>query len=519
MHRRQRVVEDIRPNLPQKTASRDTKHKHASERMSFFAFFRKSVFVPPVLLFVSFIFLGSVLAPVTSGTVAGQDMVAQIAEASTATNVEQERSSLEKQLAELEQQMAEYEKTISDYKRQGVSLKNEIGSLDAKMKQLDLKIQSVTISLQKLDQEIESTTDQISEIEQNIDSKRVAISSMLQRMYEYDKEGLIDMLLANPKLSDFFGSVNDLMTVQDGVHRALGELDGLHTEVVAKKEELVTERTDAVSLRASQKQQKQSVEDVRVEKDTILAVTKGKESAYQKLLEDTKKTAAEIRSRIFRLVGGGELTFGEAYELAKIAEQTTGIRAAFILAILTQESGVNGLIGANLGQCYYHEKRPNADGAVMRKREQVVFIDLMRELGKDPETTPVSCPIVSDGAYGGAMGPAQFMPSTWNLYKDRIGGVTGANPPSPFNNLDAIVGTALYLKDSYESSSCRTYKSDSCRDYGLCSVDEVEELLERCAASKYYAGSRWYTFRWAYGEPVVERAQKFQKDIDVLEGR
>jgi hypothetical protein len=154
----------------------------------------------------------------------------------------------------------------------------------------------------------------------------------------------------------------------------------------------------------------------------------------------------------------------------------------------------------------------------MRKREQVVFIDLMAEIGRDPATTPVSCPIVSDGAYGGAMGPAQFMPTTWNLYKNRIASATGSNPPSPFNNLDAITATALYLEDAYGSSSCLQYKADACRDYGLCSAEESRTLLERCAAAKYYAGGRWYTYRWAYGEPVVERARQFQKDIDVLEG-
>lgn len=516
MERRQRVVEDIKPNA-KKTVSREVK-RHVSWRVPSFVFLRKRVFVIPTFFVFSALLFGTVAAPVTSGTVVGADGTL-LAQATGTTGVQKEREALEQQLAELEQQMAEYEKTISDYRRQGSSLKNEIGTLDAKMKQLDLKIRSINISLQKLDNEIASTTTRISDIEQSIASKRETLGDMIREMSEYDKEGLIEMLLANPKLSDFFGNVNDLFAVQDGVQKALSELSGLHTELSDQKEELVLERTDAVSLAAYQKQQKASVAEVKGEKDNLLAVTKGKESTYQKLLEETKKTAAEIRSRIFRLIGGGEMTFGQAYEFAKIAEQATGIRAAFILSILTQESGMNGVIGSNLGRCYYNEPRNNEDGAVMRKREQIVFVDLMRSIGRDPATTPVSCPIVSDGAYGGAMGPAQFMPSTWDLYQNRIGSITGANPPSPFNNLDAIVGTALYLKDAYSSSACKTYKSDSCRDYGLCSADEAEELLERCAAAKYYAGSRWYTFRWAYGEPVVERAQKFQRDIDVLEGR
>jgi hypothetical protein len=44
-------------------------------------------------------------------------------------------------------------------------------------------------------------------------------------------------------------------------------------------------------------------------------------------------------------------------------------------------------------------------------------------------------------------------------------------------------------------------------------------LRERCAAAKYYAGSRWYTYRFAYGEPVIDRAERFEADIAVLNGQ
>ena len=203
--------------------------------------------------------------------------------------------------------------------------------------------------------------------------------------------------------------------------------------------------------------------------------------------------------------GGGELNFGEAVKIAQLAENATGVRASFILSVLTQESAIKGVIGANLGKCYYNTPRNNNSGTVMNNSQKSVFLAIMQELNINPETTPVSCPIASDGAYGGAMGPAQFMPTTWELYKKRVGEITGGNPASPFNNLDAFTATALYLKD------------------GLVSCKQIYNNLfsqENCAAAKYYAGKKYKSYMSVgrYGYRVADRATKFQDDIDVLSG-
>jgi len=90
----------------------------------------------------------------------------------------------------------------------------------------------------------------------------------------------------------------------------------------------------------------------------------------------------------------------------------------------------------------------------MSNSQKDSFLAIMKELGMNPNTTPVSCPIYSDGAYGGAIGPSQFMPRTWwdsNTgygYKKRVAKVLGIATPSPFRNLDAFVGTASYLSDA-----------------------------------------------------------------------
>ena len=91
------------------------------------------------------------------------------------------------------------------------------------------------------------------------------------------------------------------------------------------------------------------------------------------------------------------------------------------------------------------------------------------------------------------MGPAQFIPSTWVLYKDKIGAITGANPPSPWQPKDAFMASGLLLADNGAVTN------------------------ERMAAGKYFAGSNWNSYLGrSYANQVLAKVDKYQEQITFL---
>ncbi len=411
-----------------------------------------------------------------------------------------ERTALEQQLADLEKQIEENQQKINEYQKQGKSLSGEISSLNAKISKLNLQIKAINVQLQQLNKDIGTTQQQINQTENQIDGHKTALGDSLQALYEADRESTMEILLSNNRLSDFFGNLNNITLLQDNIRVALNEIVRLRQQLLEQKQQLSTEKSDTENLIAIQQSQKTGLQSTQQQKSTLLKVTKGKESEYQKILTQTKATAAQIRSRIFELLGGGELTFEKAYNYAKLAEGATGVRAALTLAILDRESK----LGKNVGRCSYKT-------AMHPTRDVPYFLELLGKLGIDPtsQSAYVSC-ANSHGAYGGAMGPAQFIPSTWKLYSAAISKVTGNTPPNPWNNSDAFVATGLYMQDLLASQSCVSYANANK------SAVSYQTLLERCAAAKYYSGGSWYTYRFWYGQPVVDRANEFQDDIDTL---
>lgn len=399
-----------------------------------------------------------------------------------AATAQEEREELQRQLRDLEAQIDQHEAQISQYKKQGKTLSNEVGSLNSKISKLNLQIRAIQLTLNELNRKIGETQTQIGVIEVDINNNRASLSQLLRDLQATEDTSLVEVFLRSNDFSDFFNDVNNLTVLQDNLRSTIEKITDLRDRLQNEKEQLVLARADAATVKQVQESQKAETEQTKQQKNTLLEITKGQEAKYQALVKQKQAQASQIRSRLFQLLGGGQMTFEQAYEYAKVAQNATGVRAALTLAVLDRESA----LGANVGRCSYHK-------AMHPTRDIPHFLRITTALGIDPEKQLVSC-ANSDGAYGGAMGPAQFLPSTWKMYEARIAAISGRSVASPWNNADAFIASALYLKDAGAATN------------------------ERIAAAKYYCGGNWnrYVCTEVYGRRVVEKAAQFQEDINAI---
>jgi len=435
--------------------------------------------------------------------------------------VAERRAQLEAELANIESQIAEQQVLLDGKARERTTLERDVAILDAQIKKAELQIRARTIAIQNLNSGISQKQQTIGALGEKLAREKDSLAQILRKTDRLDGVTLMEVVLSQETISDFFGDLDRFSDIKLALTSSFYELEDTRVQTEEEKVVLTDRRADEVELKQLQELERQKIAGFKAEKNEILNITKGEEAAYQALVNTTKKSAAEIRSELFALRDSAAIPFGEALQLAEKAGSAVGVRPAVILGVLKQETRLGEFLGTGSWQTDAHPTR-----------DRPVFPYIMAEIGLNPDSVPVSK--APSYGWGGAMGPSQFIPSTWVCYggfinvntndcnnakrsmtwdnfwqgpweykasKDRIRKALNSGVVSnPYNNQHAFTATGMLMADN--GADAGTWAS------------------ERTAALRYFAG--WtnaskpqYAF---YGDSVMEHADFFQEQIDILYG-
>ncbi len=423
--------------------------------------------------------------------------------AQSANLTPEQEAALRSELASIESQIQEQQTILNSTRQRGVSLEQDVKNLNAQIKQAQLKIKAQDIMINKLGKDITVKVNTIKTLSQKIDSGKESLAQVIQRTRELDDYSIVEALLSNEDVSEFFVDLDSYSNIKGSLKGKLDDVRQAKTENEVARKELDTKRNQEIDTKVSVEAEKKKIAVAEAEKKALLALNKNDQANYQTKIQNNQKRAQEIKNALFKLRDVEAIKFGDAVVLAERASAKTGVRAAYILAIIQQESN----LGANVGQCYLADTATGAgtrksSGATVQNvmkatRDVQPFITITKALGRDPFKTVVSCPIASVGGYGGAMGPAQFIPSTWQMFASRVASNVGRGASDPWNPEDAFMASGLYLADLGASSQNYT--------------------AERNAACRYYSGRACSTSaNTAYGNQVMARVESIQANMNVL---
>ena len=408
------------------------------------------------------------------------------------------RAQLEIELAACNEEIEQWTNTLNQTKEQSAGFAKDVATLTAKINAAQANIKAKNIAITNLSKDIAEKQSQIEDLNTRINKGKGAIADILRKTNDINSYSLVEAMLSDKDLSEFFVDIDTYASTQDALDNLLAELGTNKALTEAEKATLNKKRQAEAEARATIERAKKEVEVTQAEKKTLLAQSKTAEATYSQVLADRQAKAAKIRAILFPLVDAGAIPFGTALQYAEAASAKTGVRAALILGILQQESN----LGANVGRCIITnlstgETKSVTTGTTYSNgihptRDLPLLQKIVANLGRDPLNTRVSCPIAGIAGYGGAMGPTQFIPSTWNIIAPKVAAAMGKATADPWNPADAIMASAYLLAGS--GAAIGTYEA------------------ERTAACKYYSGKTCSSARHiaSYGNQVMSRASTIQ---------
>jgi peptidoglycan hydrolase CwlO-like protein len=373
----------------------------------------------------------------------------------------EERQSLadkkREEIKEVQEKIDSYEAEIKSQQKKERSLKGEIMLYENKVNKNELEIKETKLAIEGAELELEEIDKKIAEGERRVLANKDALKKLIKLLYISEQDSFLEILMANDNISDFFNKIDVIDSVKDEIFKAIINLKIEKENLNSRNKEIEEQQEELGNLIQIKSYQNESLGELKSQKNELLEVTKGEEKQFQDLLTENKNILPSLQAQLHELQSlGKKIEFDDAFGAAKHIGSIIGVRPAYLLGILKVESDLGKNTGSgnwndDMYNCYLRISKiaKTADRkAYYIKRaetEKNAYFSIVNRLGIDPDSIKVS----KEPTYGcgGAMGPAQFIPSTWLAYEQRIIDITENNPPNPWNLTDAMAAMAIKVSD------------------------------------------------------------------------
>jgi len=258
-----------------------------------------------------------------------------ISRASLIDDLKQQINAKEQEIKQLEEQATAYKKQLESAQSQKNTLKNQISLIESRINKLKNDIYITNAKIDSTSLKIEELSLDIDEKQNEIDKRKEGLANMLQILYEYDQESLIELVLTKESFSEFVNQVHYLESLQESVQKDLTAFLELKQQLEEQKTAAEKQRNDLYTLNNQLRTQKMIVDQEKQQKNNLLTQTKGQEKQYQFLLDDTLKKQAEIQQEIYLLEDKLKL----AYDPSSLPESRSGVLSWPLGGVLTQAYG------------------------------------------------------------------------------------------------------------------------------------------------------------------------------------
>lgn len=218
--------------------------------------------------------------------------------AATIDELKEQIEQRNEEIQKLEEDAKKYREEIVYAQNVSKTLKEELSRIDKTLRLLNRDIALTEQKIKKTELEIEELKLEIRAKEAVIKKLRGGLAGLIQTLSENEGESLVEILLKNNLLSDFFQQLDYLSLLEKQILGSLDMLRTLREELQAQKLEAEKKNEEAEDLKKLLGGRRIAAAREQNERRSFLAVTKNQEKTYQQMLREREEKIVALEREI-----------------------------------------------------------------------------------------------------------------------------------------------------------------------------------------------------------------------------
>ncbi|MFH0987309.1 MAG: lytic murein transglycosylase [Patescibacteria group bacterium] len=345
-------------------------------------------------------------------------------------------------LSNAQKEKDELESQINNIEKKESSAEWYLSKLNLDIRYLNYEIANLDLSISQLESEIEKREKAVKELDEALAEQKGVLQNAIRQFYEYDTTSYVEVLLGNGSLSEFGNKLMEIDKVQTELRLAMKEIQKARDKMDSEKSAMEKDIEEKTEYKKVQEYSIYSLANKTEQQKYLLGQLAAAKTPLEKEMARIKSELSELSNAMARIQSyltgwlGYRPSWSQIWTAVSNASNKAGINKFTMLGILEVESGFRTNAGSNAGspegnlqRC--HDYRVNDEPFCTNQKNE--FEDICAELNLDKNKMPISV------AY--AMGPAQFIPTTWRGYQNMYPELR-----NPWNLNDAVLAMAYKLK-------------------------------------------------------------------------
>lgn len=191
-----------------------------------------------------------------------------------------------------------YQKIIDLKTKQSKVLSNQIDSINQQQVVTQLSLEETQKKVQDLFSQISSLGKEISEKEKSLDYDRKLLKNLMQSYFEYDQEGVLNLVLLNRNFSEILSQTDQIGQSGAKINEMLAEIKDTKEKLQKNIDDLENKKDQHEEAKSDLEQKNLNLQYVENQKQTLLGQTEADKKKYQDLLDSVESEIEDLESGI-----------------------------------------------------------------------------------------------------------------------------------------------------------------------------------------------------------------------------